>query len=126
MALKESKILADTKDIKIEILYKGTSPILAGYEYQLKEKNSNAVLDDKTGDNANSQDDVYHLPAPSMDNVGRRAVVTSKVAAADHDSDYTVIINVYQNNLITETLIATGKVYANGQSVLSYDVIKFT
>jgi hypothetical protein len=125
MALIESKILPGTSDIIIEIIYKGSYPVIAGYEYQLREKDSNAILDDRGGDNISSQDDIYHLPTPSQSNIGRRAVVTSNIAALDKNSDYTVIINVYQNKTKTDTLFSYGKVDANGKSALSYDVIKF-
>ena len=125
MALIESKILAGTIEIKIEIIYQGTHPVIAGYDYQLKEKNSNAVIDDQVGDNVNSQDDIYHLPTPIQDNVGRRAVITSKVAAVDLDSEFSVEIKVYQNNVLIDTLVSNGKVLISSGAVLSYDIIKF-
>jgi hypothetical protein len=125
MALIYSKLKAGVTKVKIEIVYSGTNPVLAGYEYQLKEKNSNAILDDKEGDNQNSQDDIYWLPTPITDNIGRKVLLTSKIAALDKDAEYEVKMKVLQDDINTDTLISVGKVRADGEAALSFDIIKF-
>ena len=125
MTLITSKIKSGVSDVRIAILYAGTAPVLAGYEYQLKTGDLNPPIDSRQGDNQNSQDDIYALPTPAGQNAGRKAVVTSKIAAMDRDSDYEVRINVLQDGTITDTLISRGKVAANGEAALSFDIIKF-
>ena len=125
MALIESKLLAAVTDVKIKITYWGTRPVLAGYVYQLKSSNPDATVDEKNGDNTNSEDDIYSLPTPVADNVGRKVRLVSSVTAIDDDSDFTVQMDVIQDGQITDTLISPGHVNKDGESVESIDIIKF-
>ena len=126
MALINSKLRGNVSDVRIQITYLGSNPVLAGYEYQLKPGDSNSPLEDKTGDNQNTQADIYSLPVPVTDNIGRKVVLTSKIAAIDKDADYTVKMDVIQDGTITDTLISKGKVKADGESKLSFDIIRFS
>ena len=126
MALINSKLRENVSDVKIQITYLGSNPVLAGYEYQLKPPYSNSPLEDRTGDNQNSQADIYSLPSPIEDNIGRKIVLTSKIAAIDKDSDYTVKMDVIQDGTITDTLTSNGNVKAKGESKLSFDIIRFS
>ena len=92
----------------------------------MKPGDSNSPLEDKTGDNQNTQADIYSLPVPVTDNIGRKVVLTSKIAAIDKDADYTVKMDVIQDGTITDTLISKGKVKADGESKLSFDIIRFS
>jgi hypothetical protein len=126
MTVINSKILSDTTEIRIRINYLGSAPVLAGYAYELKKKDANPPIEHHTGDNQNSQDDIYPLPGAPSENVGRMAIVTSKIAAIDKDSDYEVKIEVIQDGTVTDTLVTpTRHVSANDEAQLSYDGIVF-
>ena len=125
MALIETKLKADAKDVRVIINYSGTTPVLAGYEYQLKAENANQPIESHEGDNQNNQDDIYPLPSPISDNTGRKVVLTSKIAAIDADSDFIVRMDVLQDGVITDTLKSPGHVDKDGEAKLSFDIIKF-
>ncbi len=125
MALIETKLKADAKDVRVIINYSGTTPVLAGYEYQLKAENANQPIESHEGDNQNNQDDIYPLPSPISDNTGRKVVLTSKIAAIDADSDFIVRMDVLQDGVITDTLKSSGHVDKDGEAKLSFDIIKF-
>lgn len=126
MALIYSKLKDGVTDVKIEIIYKGTHPVLAGYLYQLKTDDLNTPIEERQGDNVNSQDDIYPLPTPINHNKNRKVVLTSKISAIDHDAEYEVRMNVIQDGITTDTLKSQGKVFAHGEASLSFDMIKFT
>ncbi len=125
MALITSKLAAGASEVKIKITYRGSAPVLAGYEYQLRAADSNPPVEVRQGDNRNDQDDVYPLPTPIDINRGRRAIVTSNIAAIEKNAEYEVRIQVIQDGKVTDTLTSTGKVSASGGAALSYDMIIF-
>ena len=126
MAKITAEIKANTTELKIKITYSSNpAPVLAVYEYQLKESDSNPPVETHSGDNQNSQDDIYLLPTPSQINKKRYALIKSNVAAIDKDADFTIKIEVIQNDITTDTLLSNGKVLANGEGVLKIDMIKF-
>ena len=55
--------------IQLDIKYLGA--FTASYVYTLWEANSNAQVSVLSGNNMNSQDDIYPLPSPVGANVGR-------------------------------------------------------
>jgi hypothetical protein len=127
MALIKVKLIDGVSDVKIKITFSGTTPVLAGYVYELKANNSNAPIEERIGDNLSSQDDIYPLPTPIQENIGRKVVLTSKIAAIDRDSDYEVKMEVIQDGIITDTLTTPPErhVDANGEADLSLDIIMF-
>lgn len=126
MSLIYSKLKDGVLTVKIEILYRGTYPVLAGYVYQLKADNLNMPIEQRLGDNINNQDDIYYLPTPVRDNVGRKVVLSSQVSALDHDSDFEVIMNVIQDGQVTDSTKSTGKVLVKKDAAITLDVIIFT
>ncbi len=125
MASKEV-ILTAQQTVKIAISYVASpKPILAVYDYDLKVDDANPPIEHSKGDNQNSQDDSYFLPTPVQNNKGRYILVTSEIAAIDSDSDFDVIIDIFQDGVKTDTLKDSGSVEGNGESVGKIGMIKF-
>lgn len=125
MALITSRLLDGAEEVKIRIRYAGSNPVLAGYEYQLKTYDTNEVLEERSGDNQEGDDDIFILPMPVAENTGRKVVLSSAVAAIDKDSDFEITMEVIQDGEVTDTLINTGHVPADGDSKHCFDIIKF-
>jgi hypothetical protein len=57
--------------INIKYLSKTAENLFATYTYTLWAANSNAIVDKRSGNNFNDEDDVYWLPTPASSNSGR-------------------------------------------------------
>lgn len=57
--------------VSIKYLSKTAENLLATYTYTLWAANSNAIVDKRSGNNFNDEDDIYWLPTPAASNDGR-------------------------------------------------------
>jgi len=125
MAFKEVKLTA-INDVKIAITYRASPmPVLAVYDYDLKTSDANPPIEHKKGDNQNTKDDRYSLPTPIDTNKDRYILISSEIAAIDTDSDFDIIIEIFQDGFKTDTLTDSGSVKGDGPSVGKIDMIKF-
>src|SRR5947208_1311676 len=106
MAAIESKLLGNN-DVKIKITYSSSpKPVIAAYDYYLKDSDANPPIEHHPGDNRNSQDDIYSLPTPVNINVARYILLKSQIAAIDAPCDYEIKVEVLQNGTVTDTLLS--------------------
>ena len=89
--------------LQLDIQYLGA--FTASYVYTLWEANSNAQVSQLSGNNMNSQDDVYPLPSPVAANVGRLIDVFSTLKnASDSDMNGIVQVKVSQGGTTLTTI----------------------
>ncbi len=75
--------------------------LTASYVYTLWERNSNSKVDERSGNNQNSQDDKYPLPTPVNDNVGRIIEFFSTLNnSSENDEKEIVAIKITQGDIL--------------------------
>ena len=88
--------------VTIEIRYFGL--LSASYVYSLWEMNSNLKVDTKHGNNLNSADDIFQLPVPNSNNVGRLVELFSTLNNPEPDARPEIVaINIIQDNTVLFT-----------------------
>ncbi|HYF30509.1 MAG TPA: hypothetical protein VD993_05285 [Chitinophagaceae bacterium] len=89
--------------LKINIQYLGA--FTASYIYTLWEANSNAQVSQLSGNNLNSQDDVYPLPCPVAANTGRIIEVFSTLKNSTGASMIGIVeVTVSQGSTVLATI----------------------
>ena len=126
MAVKKITFDKTGGAVKVDIQYNGL--VAASYTYTLWEANSNVVVDQKPGNNQNTQDDNYTLPDPALSNIGRMIDIHSTIQGLynqENEGAYTVIITVTQDGkeLDKEVQPAPPKVIGNRIVVHQYFAI---
>lgn len=116
MAVFDFKLIAQRK-AELQLNYFGSpAPIIATYIYRLKIKTSNTSVEERTGDNQNSQDDVFELPLPLIDNKERYIILSNELSAFNADSKYSIQLDVVQDGVITNSFVEKGEVKLNEPS----------
>lgn len=111
------KIDPNGATLQLEIQYLGA--FTASYVYTLWEANSNAQVSVLSGNNMNSQDDIYPLPSPVSANVGRLIDIFSTLKnATDSDMNGVVRITILQGSVELDSfdepeLLPAGKTVPN-------------
>lgn len=101
--------------LKVQIDYFG--PLTASYVYTLWEKNSNAKADERSGNNQNSQDDLYDLLSPVNENDGRIVEVFSTLAnPTETQQNEIVAIKILQGDAVLHSDENPGGFSAGGAS----------
>ena len=119
MALKKVTFNKTGGDLIVDIQYTGL--VAASYTYTLWEANSNAIVDQKAGNNQNPQDDNYNLPKPSSLNVGRLIDVHSTVQGLYDSEDagkYEVVISITQDGTILDKEVQPNPAKAIGNKIV--------
>ena len=92
--------------LQLDIKYLGA--FTASYVYTLWEANSNAQVSALSGNNMNSQDDIYPLPSPVSANVGRLIDIFSTMKnASDSDMNGVVQVILTQAGNVLDTIAET-------------------
>lgn len=103
--------------IKVKLNYIGSpAPVVAAYIYRLKSKQSNTPLEEFTGDNQNSEDDIKALPQPLADNKDRYLIISNEISAFNADTKYAIQIQIEQDGVVTNTFEDKGEVKLNEPS----------
>ena len=89
--------------IQLDIKYLGA--FTASYVYTLWEANSNAQVSVLSGNNMNSQDDIYPMPSPVSANIGRLIDIFSTMKnASDSDMSGIVQVTITQGGQVVDTI----------------------
>jgi hypothetical protein len=81
--------------LKVDIQYLGA--LTASYVYTLWDTDTNAIVEERKGNNQNSQDDNYTLPQPTSQNKNRIIDVFSTLKNGDNAKiKGTVVVKVFQ------------------------------
>jgi hypothetical protein len=96
------------------------------YTYTLWEAQSSAIVDERSGNNFNNDDDNYRLTTPSAKNIGRVIDVLSMLKnAGTEDLEARVKIEICQGGEPLETITET-KTVAGDSTVINQIFIKLS
>ncbi len=116
MAVFNFKIKAQNT-IKIKLNYFGNpAPVIATYLYRLKTKDSNKSVEEFSGDNQNSDDDIFSLPVPLSENKNKYIIISNEISAFNANSGYSIQIEIIQDDVVTDTFEDKGEVVLNEPS----------
>lgn len=96
------------------------------YTYTLWEAQSSAIVDERSGNNFNNDDDNYRLTTPSAKNIGRVIDVLSMLKnAGTEDLEARVKVEICQGGKPLETITET-KTVAGDSTVINQIFIKLS
>jgi len=123
--MKTVKFDSEGSRIKANFRFEGL--VTGVYAFNLFEANSNeTVISGIIGNNLNDDDDVYPLPMPPMANKDRIVHIQASVDAIDTDTDYTVFIEIIQNEKIIGAESRSGHIKVGHSTANHMLMVKLT
>ena len=112
------------EELKVELTFIGL--ITASYEFTVWAADSNDKIMHESGNNQNSQDDIYKLPVPIAQNDNRIIQLRTEFVGLDpiNSKQFKIKIAVYQGTHIVGECDEEGEVNSKMQGSLIYAKLK--
>ncbi len=118
------KISSGSDPVSLELDFK--TLLLCTYRIQVKEKNSNQVIHDWSGDNSNEEDDKYSL-GPGAENIGRTVWIFLTIIDQTGDGGSIEVDALFEQSADSSTVTTGAKELASGTNKADYIlVVKIT